>query len=93
VNSNEKSIPNHLELLATWRSRAKPETVRWFTDRGFSATQLEAGLLLGAPKTLVESMFSVNLRDAELPLQLPIPIQQEQAIASLAVLKPRQYFQ
>jgi hypothetical protein len=92
VNSNKRSIPDHLELLATLRSRAEPETVRWFTDRGFSATQLETGLLLGAPKALVEATFSVNLRDAELPLQLPLPIQDEQAITSLVVLKPRQYF-
>ena len=92
MNSNGKSIPDHLELLATWRSRPEAETVRWFTQRGFIATQLQTGLLLGAPKALVESTFSVNLRDAELPLQLPIPIEEERAIASLVILKPRQYF-
>jgi hypothetical protein len=85
-------IPDYLELMANWAAEPEPSAVRWFTDRGFSARPIHGGLLLGAPRSLVESVLSVSLDTGELPLSLPVPDAQKTAIASVNVIKPRDYF-
>jgi hypothetical protein len=84
-------IPDYLELMANWVAEPEPLAARWFTDRGFSARPIHGGLLLGAPRSLVESVLSVSFDTDELPLSLPVPDAQKSAIASLNLIKPRNY--
>jgi hypothetical protein len=85
-------IPDYLELMASWVGEPQPAVARWFTERGLSAQPIRGGLLLGAPRSVVESVFSVSFDMPELPHSLPVPDAQKSAIASVNVIKPRDYF-
>jgi hypothetical protein len=85
-------IPDYVELIARWAAEPQPAVAGWFTGRGFSAQRIRGGLLLGAPRSVVESVFSVTFDMPELPPSLPVPDAQKTAIASVNVVKPRDYF-
>jgi hypothetical protein len=85
-------IPDYLELMASWAAEPQPAAARWFTEGGFSARLIHGGLLLGAPRSVVESVFSVSFDMAELQPSLPVPEAQKTAIASVSVIEPRDYF-
>jgi hypothetical protein len=85
-------IPDYLELMASWIAEPQPAVARWFMERGFSAHPIRGGLLLGAPRSVVESVFSVRFDTSELPPRLPVPDAPRSAIASVSVIKPRDYF-
>lgn len=84
-------IPDYLELMAKWAAEPQPAAARWFTDRGFTTRPMRGGLLLGASHSVVESVFSLSLYNGKLPTNLPVPDAQKGAIASISVVKPRDY--
>ena len=83
--------PDYLEALVTWAGEPSEAAVQWFEQRGFAVVRLKRGLLLHAQRSLVESVFGVQLRDAPLPVRLPVPQAREQEIASITVVRPREY--
>ena len=85
-------IPDYLELTAKWAAEPDPAVASWFIERGFSARPMRRGLLLGAPRSVVEDVFGVSLDTPELPISLPVPDAPKSAIASVSIIKPRDYF-
>jgi hypothetical protein len=85
-------MADYVEALLIWNERGPDEPVRqWFTDRGFRVLPMRGGLLVSGPASLFETVFGVNLANAEPPIQLPIPPEIKHHVASFGIPKPRQY--
>jgi hypothetical protein len=84
--------PDYIESLLVWNERGASDSVRqWFVDRGFDVTPMRAGLLIAGPKAKFETVLGVDLKDAEPPIQLPIPPEVSQHAASFGIPRPRRF--
>jgi hypothetical protein len=82
----------HIEALLLWNERGDSDSVRqWFVDRGFDVTPMRAGLLIAGTKAQFETVLAVDLKDAEPPIQLPIPREITQHVASFGIPRPRRF--
>jgi hypothetical protein len=85
--------PVYIEALLVWNQRGPSEAVRqWFADRGFNVTPMRAGLLISSPRATFEAALSVNLRDVEPPVELPIPPEVRERVASFGIPRPRRIY-
>jgi hypothetical protein len=83
---------DHVEALLLWNEGGADESVpRWFRDHGFGVAPMRAGLLVSGPPSQFETVFGVDLVNAEPPIQLPLPRNLKQHAASFGIPKPRQY--
>jgi hypothetical protein len=83
--------PNYVESILILNERGDSDAVRpWLVHRGFSVTPMRAGFLVSGPKDNFETTFSVDLAEAEPPIQLPIPREISRYVASFGIPKPRQ---
>ena len=86
-----------IESILVWNERGPSEAVReavrqWFIDRGFNVTPMRAGLLISSPRATFEAALSVNLRDLEPPVELPIPPEVRERVASFGIPRPRRIY-
>jgi hypothetical protein len=85
--------PVYIEALLVWNERGPSEAVRqWFVDRGFNVTPMRAGLLISGPRATFEAALSVNLRDVEPPVELHIPPEVREHVASFGIPRPRRIY-
>jgi hypothetical protein len=85
--------PDYIESLLVWNERGPSELVRrWFVDRGFNVMPMQAGLLIAGPRTRFETVLSVDLEDAEPPIELPIPREVREHVASFGIPRPRRVY-
>ena len=83
---------DYIESLLVWNERGASDSVRqWFVDRGFDVTPMRAGLLIAGPNARFETVLAVDLKDAEPPIQLPIPREISQHVASFGIPRPRRF--
>ncbi len=83
---------DYIEALLVWNERGSSDSARqWFVDRGFDVTPMRAGLLIAGPKTRFENSLEVDLKDAEPPIQLPIPREISQHVTSFGIPRPRRF--
>ena len=88
----EKMDPDYIESLLVWNERGASDSVRqWFVDHGFNVTPMRAGLLITGPRDRFETLFGVDLKDAEPPIQLPIPRELSPHVASFGIPRPRRF--
>jgi hypothetical protein len=84
--------PDYIESLLVWNERGPSDSVRqWYVDRGFDVTPMRAGLLITGPKARFETALDVDLKDAEPPIQLPIPREVSEHVASFGIPRPRRF--
>jgi hypothetical protein len=82
-----------IESILVWNERGPSEAVRqWFIDRGFNVTPMRAGLLISGPRATFEASLSVNLRDVEPPVELPIPPEVRERVTSFGIPRPRRIY-
>ena len=85
--------PDYIESLWVWNERGPSELVRqWFVDRGFEVAPMRAGLLISGPRARFQTVLSVDLEDAEPPIQLPIPREVREYVASFGIPRPRRIY-
>jgi hypothetical protein len=83
----------YIESLLVWNERGASEWVRqWFVDHGFDVKPMQAGLLIAGPRAKFETVLSVDLEDAEPPIQLPIPHEVREHVASFEIPRPRRIY-
>jgi hypothetical protein len=83
---------DHIELILKWiPGAATAEAAAWLSDRGLTALPMKQGLLVSGRRSDVERAFSVDLSDANLPYQIPIPAELSGNVASITLPKPRSY--
>ena len=63
---------------------------QWFVDHGFCVTPMRAGLLVTGPKNRFETVLSLDLKDAQTPIPLPIPRELSPHVASFGIPRPPQ---
>lgn len=84
--------PDYIESLLVWNERGASDSIRqWFGDRGFEVAPMRAGLLIAGPKARFETVLDVDLKDAEPPIQLPIPREISQHVAAFGIPRPRRF--
>jgi hypothetical protein len=82
-----------IESLLVWNERGPSEGVRrWFIDRGFDVTPMRAGLLISGPRAAFETALSVDLEDVDPPVDLPIPREVREHVASFGIPRPRRIY-
>lgn len=80
-----------IEAFLRWNENGPSEMVKqWLQDRDITVVAMKTGLLITGTQDKFETVFSVNLTNAELPLQLPVPKELKAYVASIGIPKPRQ---
>ena len=83
--------PDHIEALATWKGQPSDEAADWFRRAGFSVQAGRSGLFLSAAATTAVSAFGLAGAELQGGVTLPVPSELQLHIASITVLRPRQY--
>lgn len=84
--------PDYVEAILEWSAGGPaPETRAWFVQRGFRTMPMRVGLLISADRATFERVFGVELRDADPPVELTVPLGLTAAVASIVIPKPRQF--
>ena len=85
--------PNYIESVLVLKAPGTSDVVRrWFEDRGFQVLEMRAGFLVTGSMDLYEKALGVDLKEAEPPVQLPVPRQLRKYVASFGIPKPRQLY-
>lgn len=85
--------PDYIEALLVWNERGASGSVRqWFVDRGFNVVPMSAGLLISGPRSRFEGVLSVDLEGVEPPIELPLPRQASEHVASFEIPRPRRIY-
>jgi len=82
----------YIEAIAVTKPNADRHGVEaWLTSHGFTVTPMRAGMLCAGAATLFESVFSVNVDQAELPLKLTVPPALQNDVVTFEIPKPPTY--
>ncbi len=79
-----------VESILLWNEKGSSNSViQWLQEHGLSTTPMRAGLLITGRRERFETAFSVDLKNVEPPLKLPVPEELKEHVASIGIPKPR----
>ena len=82
----------YVELILKWRPSVDVDYARkWLESHDFVVTPMKAGAALLGTRRQIEKTFSTSLRDAQPPIDLPIPDELRKYVESVTFPKPRSY--
>ncbi|MFQ5741058.1 MAG: hypothetical protein ACE5JX_18815 [Acidobacteriota bacterium] len=85
-------VEGYVEAILLWSSTGPSSQVNsWFSDRGLTVLPMKNGLLLSGEREAFEKIFAMDLKDRNPPVELPVPIEFQELLSSIAIPRPRQY--
>lgn len=89
----DKMNDEFIEALLVWNQKSANNLVgQWLQQQGLNITPMKAGLLISGTRDQFEIVFSVNLKDADTPIEIPVPVAIQEHVLSIGIPKQRQPF-
>jgi len=83
----------YIEAVLTMRAADQSgRAERWLLAHGLRFMPLRLGLLVQGNREAFDRAFGVDLREARLPTFVPVPAELSDAVASITIPPPRQYY-
>lgn len=83
-------MENFIEAILLWNERGPNEQVNhWLEDHGLSVIPMSGGLLITGTYETFEAAFAVDLANADLPFQLPVPPSWPEHVATIGIPRLR----
>jgi hypothetical protein len=80
-----------IEALLLWNEKGSSDSVsQWLQKHGLTSIPMKTGLLITGTSKQFENVFSVDLKHTEPPLELPVPAEFKEHVASIVIPKRRQ---
>lgn len=90
--TEDSSDDDFLEAVLVWKTGADSGDMgAWFERRGFIATPMQAGLLLGASIDVFNQVFECDVRSLPRPALLRVPPELRAHVKSIEIPRPRHY--
>lgn len=87
----DKMNDEFIEALLVWNQQGADISVsQWLQQKGLNTTPMKAGLLIFGTRDQFEIVFSVKLKDADLPIEIPVPAEIQDHVLSIGIPKRRQ---
>ncbi len=87
----DKMNDEFIEALLVWNQKGANNLVsQWLQQKGLNTIPMKAGLLISGTRDQFEIVFSVNLKDADAPIEIPVPVAIQEHVLSIGIPKQRQ---
>jgi hypothetical protein len=91
--SDKTADDDYIEAILVWSDQGPaPEVESWLRTHGFQTMEMAAGLLVTGTRRQFAEAFGIDPTARERPLELPVPDELRDKVASIMIGPPRRIY-